>query len=95
MLLQPDQVSKIRADLNVTQSNMAVLSDMLGELRPGQEHPEDHSLFQQLHATCRAMQTRLVELIDQVDDDQLTADLLEVNDNMNNLFLRCDTELSS
>ena len=93
MLLQPDQVSKIRADLNVTQSNMAVLSDMLGELRPGQEHPEDHSLFQQLHATCRAMQTRLVELIDQVDDDQLTADLLEVNDNMNNLFLRCDTVL--
>ena len=34
------------------------------------------------------MQTRLVELIAQVDDDGLTADLLEMNDNMNNLFLR-------
>ena len=63
-------------------------------------------MFEALHATCRAMQSRLVELIDQVcffksmnvcalyliqhqvEDDKLTADLLEVNDDMNNLFLR-------
>ena len=62
-------------------------------------------MFEALHATCRAMQSRLVELIDQVkfflfgilfcdflliyqvEDDKLTADLLEVNDDMNNLFL--------
>ena len=36
----------------------------------------------------QGLQSRLVELIDQVDDDKLTADLLEVNDNMNNIFLR-------
>ena len=47
-------------------------------------------MFEALHATCRAMQSRLVELIDQVEDDKLTADLLEVNDDMNNLFLRYD-----
>ena len=50
--------------------------------------PQDRSLFESLHATCRAMQSRLVELIDQVQDDKLTAELLEVNDDMNNLFLR-------
>merc|ERR1711874_27712 len=81
---------KIRGDLTVTQANMAIFSEMLSELTPGLEHPEDRSLFEQLHATCRAMQTRLVELIGQVDDDKLTADLLEINDNMNNLFLRYD-----
>jgi len=67
---------------------MTILSDMLTELSPGREHQEDRSLLEQLHGTCRAMQSRLVELIDQVDDDNLTADLLEVNDNMNNIFLR-------
>ena len=103
---------------------------------------QDRSMFEALHATCRAMQTRLVELIDQVlvlvivmvmvamvllrvlvvvmgadaaghsdeamhllspvagaqvQDDSLTADLLEVNDDMNNLFLRCQhsTEVPS
>ena len=88
MVLLPEQVHKIRGDLTVTQANMSIFSEMLSELTPGLEHPEDRNMFEQLHATCRAMQTRLVELIDQVDDDKLTADLLEVNDNMNNLFLR-------
>ena len=72
----------------MTQTNMTILSDMLTELRPGQEHPEDRQLLEQLHGTCRAMQTRIVELIGTVEDDKLTADLLEINDNMNNLFLR-------
>ena len=102
--MQPDQVAKVRGDLGVTQQNMAVFSEMLSELKPGLEHPEvcncqssfkdhffqDRSMFEALHATCRAMQSRLVELIDQVEDDKLTADLLEVNDDMNNLFLRYD-----
>jgi len=90
MGLSAEQIDKIRADLGITQQNMCIFGEMLTELTPGQEHPEDRSLFDQLHATCRSMQTRLVELIDQVDDDKLTADLLEINDDMNNLFLRYD-----
>lgn len=88
--MQPEQVTKVRGDLGITQQNMAVFSEMLSELKPGLEHPEDRSLFESLHGTCRSMQSRLVELIDQVEDDKLTADLLEVNDDMNNLFLRYD-----
>jgi len=88
MCMSVDQVAKIRSDLEITQQNMDIFSEMLTELKPGLEHPQDKSLFEQLHGTCRAMQTRLVELVDQVDDDSLTADLLEMNDNMNNLFLR-------
>ena len=84
----PEQIQKIRSDLAITQTNMTILSDMLTELSQRREHREDKSLLEQLHGTCRAMQSRLVELIDQVDDDKLTADLLEVNDNMNNIFLR-------
>merc|ERR1712226_8618 len=69
-------------------TNMTILSDVLTELSPGREHQDDRTLLEQLHGTCRAMQSRLVELIDQVEDDNLTADLLEVNDNMNNISLR-------
>merc|ERR1719468_734173 len=90
MGMTPDQMIKIQGDLEITQNNMGIFSEMLTDLTPGKEHPEDKCLFDQLHATCRAMQTRLVELVDQLEDDKLIADVLEVNDNMNNLFLRYD-----
>lgn len=34
------------------------------------------------------MQSRVVDLIDRVTDDAITAELLRINDEMNNLFLR-------
>lgn len=34
------------------------------------------------------MQARVVDLIDRITDDELTAELLRINDEMNNLFLR-------
>ena len=86
--MSPEQIQKIKNDMSITQTNMTILSDMMTELTPGREHPEDRSLLEQLHATCRAMQSRLVELIGQVDDDVLMTELLEMNDNMNNIFMR-------
>ena len=34
------------------------------------------------------MQDRLVELISKLSNDEMTADLLRINDDLNNLFLR-------
>lgn len=34
------------------------------------------------------MQERIVELISQLSNDEITAELLRVNDGLNNLFLR-------
>lgn len=45
-------------------------------------------LFQQLYNTCKAIQERLVELISQLANNEVTADLLRINDLLNNLFLR-------
>ncbi len=58
------------------------------ELVPGCEHPTDLELLRELYATCRAMQRRLVELLDRVANDDTTAHLLKLNDDLNNLFLR-------
>ena len=47
--MSPEQIQKIRADLGITQTNMTIFSDMLTELSPGREHPEDKNLLEQLH----------------------------------------------
>ena len=67
---------------------MSVLSEMLAEMCPGQEKPADLELLRELYATCRNMQARLVELVDRVANDEITAHLLKINDDLNNLFLR-------
>ncbi|KAG8009044.1 TOM1-like protein 2 [Nibea albiflora] len=43
---------------------------------------------QELNRTCRAMQQRIVELISCVSNEAVTEELLHVNDDLNNIFLR-------
>lgn len=43
---------------------------------------------QELNRTCRAMQQRVVELISRVCNEEVTEELLHVNDDLNNVFLR-------
>lgn len=43
--LTPDQLGKLHGELDVVQGNMAVMSEMLSELTPGQEHPSDIQLL--------------------------------------------------
>lgn len=47
-----------------------------------------HSFAQELNRTCRAMQQRIVELISCVSNEAVTEELLHVNDDLNNIFLR-------
>lgn len=44
--------------------------------------------MQELNRTCRAMQQRVVELISRVSNEEVTEELLHVNDDLNNIFLR-------
>nr|KAF6274310.1 target of myb1 like 2 membrane trafficking protein [Myotis myotis] len=64
------------------------MSEMLTEMVPGQEDSSDLELLQELHRTCRAMQQRVVELISHVCNEEVTEELLRVNDDLNNVFLR-------
>ena len=60
----------------------------IGTLILWQEHPEDKKLLDDLGATCREMQRRVVELLGLVENRDLTSQLLDVNDNINNQLLR-------
>ncbi|XP_051530655.1 TOM1-like protein 2 isoform X4 [Myxocyprinus asiaticus] len=84
----PDQICKLRSELDIVRGNTKVMSEMLTEMVPGQEDPSDHELLQELNRTCRAMQQRIVELISRVSNEEVTEELLHVNDDLNNIFLR-------
>ncbi|MEE6522131.1 hypothetical protein FKM82_020533 [Ascaphus truei] len=82
------RVAKLRSELEVVNGNVKVMSEMLTELGPRQAGQSDRELLQELNRTCRSMQQRVLELIPRVNHEQLTEELLIVNDNLNNVFLR-------
>ncbi|XP_066489439.1 target of Myb1 membrane trafficking protein isoform X2 [Tiliqua scincoides] len=84
----PEQIGKLRSELEVVNGNVKVMSEMLTELVPGQAEASDLELLQELNRTCKAMQQRVLELIPRILNEQLTEELLIVNDNLNNIFLR-------
>lgn len=55
---------------------------------PCSSAPSPPNPDQDLNRTCRAMQQRVLELIPRIGNEQLTEELLIVNDNLNNVFLR-------
>lgn len=67
---------------------MSIFGEMLTAMKPGQEDPADYKLLTELYQTCNEMQGRIVELIGRVNHDEITAELLRLNDELNNLFLR-------
>ncbi|BFZ17739.1 hypothetical protein BsWGS_20778 [Bradybaena similaris] len=86
--LNPDQTMKLRRELEVVQGNVHVMSEMLTELSPGNVDASNLDLLQELNRTCRQMQSRIVELLNRNAPEEITSDLLRVNDDLNNVFLR-------
>lgn len=86
----PEQMAKMRSELDIVEGNVRVLSEMLSELQPGQEEPNDYQLLVALNKTCREMQKRVVVLVDRIANEEVTGVLLKVNDDLNNIFIRYD-----
>ncbi|XP_068999811.1 TOM1-like protein 2 isoform X1 [Embiotoca jacksoni] len=88
IIATPEQIARLRSELDIVRGNIKVMSEMLTEMVPGQEDVSDLELLQELNRTCRAMQQRVVELISRVSNEEVTEELLHVNDDLNNIFLR-------
>ncbi|CAF1408379.1 unnamed protein product [Rotaria sp. Silwood1] len=82
--MTPEQIAKLRSELDVVQTNVQVFGEMLVTLQPGEEHPLDLDLLLELHRTCIQMQARIIDLLSQVAIDDITVDLLRYNDEFNN-----------
>lgn len=86
--MNTEQIAKLQSELDIVSMNMNIFGEMLTELKPGQENPNDYTLLCELGNTCKEMQGRIVELIGKINHDEFTAELLRLNDELNNLFLR-------
>lgn len=86
--LTAEQVAKLQSELDIVSLNMSIFGEMLTELKPGQETANDYKLLTELGATCKEMQGRIVELVGKINHDEYIAELLRLNDELNNLFLR-------
>jgi len=93
--LTEGQVRKLQRDIEVTLRNMNIFSELLTDIQLGENHPCDKTLLVQISETCKEMKNRVLELIGIVHHRTLTAELLEINDNMNNLFLRYERYLNN
>ncbi|KAJ8679640.1 hypothetical protein QAD02_015427 [Eretmocerus hayati] len=93
--LNESQQLKLRGELDIMHGNMRVLSEMIaahsaGLNDKGNERAltEDMELMAEVYNRCKEMQERVCDLIGTLAHDELTAELLQVNDEMNNLSLR-------
>lgn len=83
-----EQMGKLKNELSVVTGNIRVMGDMLTELNPSNVDPSDLELLQELNRTNRQMQQRLVDLLDKIANEEVTNELLRINDDINNVFLR-------
>ena len=72
----PEQMAKLRSELDIVEGNVRVLNEMLSELQPGEENPDDYELLVELNKTCREMQKRLVGLLERIANEEVTGSLI-------------------
>ncbi|EYB93142.1 hypothetical protein Y032_0185g1017 [Ancylostoma ceylanicum] len=85
-----EQLAKLRSDLDVVNSNLKVFREMLTEIVPGRETQDELQLLKELHSTCKQMQLRVLDLIRTVGNEEVTYELLVMNDEFNSVFEKYD-----
>uniref|UniRef100_A0A914L9U1 GAT domain-containing protein n=1 Tax=Meloidogyne incognita TaxID=6306 RepID=A0A914L9U1_MELIC len=82
-------MAKLRSELDLVHVNMTVLRELIAQMKPGnngKEPPEDFYFINELYSTCKEMQKRVLELIPVVANEEVTYELLSINDEFNATF---------
>lgn len=90
VILEGEGYNKITQDLNVVKTSIEMFTDILKVIDRSNSEQSDWDLAADLANTCRKMKERIVELIEQIGNEDLTIELLGFNDQFNNIFMRYD-----
>eukprot|EP00128_Syssomonas_multiformis_P016728 Colp12_sorted_trinity150504_noHs@27465 len=83
------QLAKLNSELDIVRNNNTVLKEMLDNY-----DGSGSELLKELYTTCKEMQSRLLELLEQVADDAFVGVLLSVNDELNTTFAKYDSRVA-
>lgn len=97
VILDENQIAKLKSELDVVDNNILVMNEVLTEHQPSdgvskkqakENISSDISLLNELFITTSEMQKRITQLIGNISNENIIEDLLRINDDLNNVFVR-------